>query len=42
MCKNELTWYKDEILILTNLNNNLDKEAHENEEMLQKKYKLFS
>lgn len=41
MCQNELTWYEDEILILKNLNNNLDKEARKNEEMLQKKYNLF-
>jgi hypothetical protein len=42
MCQNELAWYKDEILIFKNINSYSDEEARKNEEMLQRKYKLFS
>jgi len=41
MSQNELSWYEDEILILKNIKNNLDKEARENEKILQMNYKLF-
>lgn len=41
MSKNELSWYEDEILILKSIKNNSDKEARENEKILQMNYKLF-
>lgn len=41
MLENELTWYEDEILILVNCDNKLDKEACKNEKKLQEKYNLF-